>query len=60
MDVVDFKHLHTRLQQNTVQEKLSNLWLNYLLTVRSSDRKPSSVPSQSGVLRVLQSGVVPA
>jgi NADPH-dependent glutamate synthase beta subunit-like oxidoreductase/NAD(P)H-flavin reductase len=32
MDVVDFKHLHTRLQQNTVQEKLSNLWLNYLLT----------------------------
>jgi NAD(P)H-flavin reductase len=32
MDVVDFKHLHTRLQQNTVQEKLSSLWLNYLLT----------------------------
>jgi hypothetical protein len=32
MDVVDFKHLHTRLQQNTVQEKLSNLWLDYLLT----------------------------
>ena len=32
MDHVDFKHLHTRLQQNTVQEKLSNLWLDYLLT----------------------------
>ena len=32
MDHVDFKHLNTRLQQNTVQEKLSNLWLDYLLT----------------------------
>jgi len=32
MDHVDFKHLHTRLQQNTVQEKLSNLWLDYVLS----------------------------
>ncbi|HLQ77723.1 MAG TPA: FAD-dependent oxidoreductase, partial [Terriglobia bacterium] len=32
MDHVDFKNLSTRLQQNTVQEKLSNLWLDYLLT----------------------------
>jgi NAD(P)H-flavin reductase len=32
MDHVDFKHLSTRLRQNTVQEKLSNLWLDYLLT----------------------------
>jgi len=31
MDRVDFKNLNTRLQQNTVQEKLSNLWLNRLL-----------------------------
>ncbi len=31
MDHVDFKNLNTRLQQNTVQEKLSSLWLNYLL-----------------------------
>jgi NADPH-dependent glutamate synthase beta subunit-like oxidoreductase/NAD(P)H-flavin reductase len=31
MDRVDFKNLTTRLQQNTVQEKLSNLWLDYLL-----------------------------
>jgi NADPH-dependent glutamate synthase beta subunit-like oxidoreductase/NAD(P)H-flavin reductase len=31
MDHVDFKNLNTRLQQNTVQEKLSNLWLDYLL-----------------------------
>jgi NADPH-dependent glutamate synthase beta subunit-like oxidoreductase/NAD(P)H-flavin reductase len=31
MDHVDFKNLSARLQQNTVQEKLSNLWLDYLL-----------------------------
>jgi NADPH-dependent glutamate synthase beta subunit-like oxidoreductase/NAD(P)H-flavin reductase len=31
MDHVDFKNLNTRLQQNTVQEKLSNLWLDCLL-----------------------------
>jgi len=31
MDHVDFKNLNTRLQQNTVQEKLSGLWLDYLL-----------------------------
>ena len=31
MDRVDFKNLNTRIQQNTVQEKLSNLWLDYLL-----------------------------
>jgi len=31
LDCVDWKHLHMRLQQNTVQEKLSALWLDYLL-----------------------------
>ena len=31
MDRVDFKNLNTRLQQNTVQEKLSSLWLDHLL-----------------------------
>jgi len=31
MDHVDFKNLNTRLKQNTVQEKLGNLWLDYLL-----------------------------
>jgi NAD(P)H-flavin reductase len=31
MDHVDFKNLNTRLQQNTVQEKLSSLWLDYLV-----------------------------
>jgi len=33
MDRVDFKNLNTRLQQNTVQEKLSNLWLTHLINV---------------------------
>jgi len=31
LDAVDFPHLNARLRQNTVQEKLSNLWLDYLL-----------------------------
>jgi NADPH-dependent glutamate synthase beta subunit-like oxidoreductase/NAD(P)H-flavin reductase len=31
MDFVDWKHLNERLRQNTVQEKLANLWLDYLL-----------------------------
>ena len=31
MDHVDFPNLNARLRQNTVQEKLSNLWLERLL-----------------------------
>jgi NAD(P)H-flavin reductase len=31
MDRVDFQNLAARLKQNTVQEKLSNLWLDYLI-----------------------------
>ena len=31
LDKVDCPHLNARLRQNTVQEKLSNLWLDYLL-----------------------------
>jgi NAD(P)H-flavin reductase/NADPH-dependent glutamate synthase beta subunit-like oxidoreductase len=31
MDRVDFPNLNARLRQNTVQEKLSNLWLDHLL-----------------------------
>jgi NAD(P)H-flavin reductase len=31
LDKVDFPHLSARLRQNTVQEKLSNQWLDYLL-----------------------------
>jgi NADPH-dependent glutamate synthase beta subunit-like oxidoreductase/NAD(P)H-flavin reductase len=34
MDSVDFKNLNDRLRQNTVQEKLGNLWLDYLLQQR--------------------------
>jgi NAD(P)H-flavin reductase len=31
IDRVDFPHLNARLRQNTVQEKLSNAWLDHLL-----------------------------
>ncbi len=31
LDRVDFPNLNARLRQNTVQEKLSNLWLDYLI-----------------------------
>jgi NADPH-dependent glutamate synthase beta subunit-like oxidoreductase/NAD(P)H-flavin reductase len=31
LDLVDFDHLRARLRQNSVQEKLSNLWLDSLL-----------------------------
>ncbi len=31
LERVDFPNLHARLRQNTVQEKLSSLWLDYLL-----------------------------
>ena len=31
LDLVDFTNLHQRLRQNSVQEKLSDLWLDHLL-----------------------------
>jgi NAD(P)H-flavin reductase len=34
LDRVDFPNLAARLRQNTVQEKLSNLWLDHLLAER--------------------------
>ena len=34
LDRVDFPNLHARLRQNSVQEKLSNMWLDHLLTER--------------------------
>jgi len=34
LDKVDFPHLNARLRQNSVQEKLSDLWLDYLLEKR--------------------------
>lgn len=37
LDKVDFKHLNARLRQNTVQEKLSNLWLDYLLEQQKAE-----------------------
>ncbi|MDP2902983.1 MAG: FAD-dependent oxidoreductase [Methylovulum sp.] len=36
LDQVDFPHLNARLRQNTVQEKLSNQWLDYLLVQQKS------------------------
>ncbi len=35
LDCVDWNHLHQRLTQNTVQEKLGNLWLDHLLAQAS-------------------------
>ena len=34
MDRVDFPNLAARLRQNTVQEELSNMWLDHLLHVQ--------------------------
>ncbi len=34
MDEVDFKNLNDQLRQNTVQEKLGNLWFDYLIKKR--------------------------
>ncbi|MGZ8247112.1 pyridine nucleotide-disulfide oxidoreductase [Methylomagnum sp.] len=34
LDRVDFPHLNARLRQNSVQEKLSGMWLEYLLNKR--------------------------
>jgi NADPH-dependent glutamate synthase beta subunit-like oxidoreductase/NAD(P)H-flavin reductase len=36
LDYVDFDNLRARLRQNTVQEKLSSLWLSYLLEAENS------------------------
>ncbi len=35
LDRVDFKNLSARLRQNTVQEKIAGLWLDYLLAKRA-------------------------
>jgi hypothetical protein len=34
MDEVDFKNLNDRLRQNTVQEKMGNLWFEHLIKKR--------------------------
>jgi NADPH-dependent glutamate synthase beta subunit-like oxidoreductase/NAD(P)H-flavin reductase len=38
MDEVDWPNLNARLRQNSVQEKLTNLWLDYLLTRKNISR----------------------
>ncbi|HEV7923318.1 MAG TPA: hypothetical protein VGR02_21250, partial [Thermoanaerobaculia bacterium] len=40
LDAVDFNNLRARLRQNTVTEKLTNLWLTRLL---ASDREHAEV-----------------
>jgi hypothetical protein len=42
MDEVDFINLRARLRQNTVVEKLTNLWLTRLLTAKSEQLAPPS------------------
>ncbi len=37
LERVDFDHLNARLRQNTVQEKLSGMWLEYLLERPASE-----------------------
>ncbi len=37
LDKVDFVNLNSRLRQNTVQEKLSGLWLEYILSLKSGE-----------------------
>jgi hypothetical protein len=37
LDRVDFANLHARLRQNSVQEKLSNLWLEHMLKEAESE-----------------------
>ncbi|MCL2723616.1 MAG: FAD-dependent oxidoreductase [Polyangiaceae bacterium] len=34
LDVVDFQHLHERLRANSMQEKVTNAWLEHLLSKR--------------------------
>jgi hypothetical protein len=36
LDRVDFRNLYARLRQNSVQEKLASLWLDYLMTKKSA------------------------
>ncbi len=40
LDRVDFPNLHARLRQNSVQEKLSAMWLDYLLS-KTGERRLS-------------------
>jgi hypothetical protein len=52
LDRVDSPNLAARLRQNTVQEKLSNLWLDHLLeghaSTRVSVRFTRAQPDRSG------------
>ncbi len=42
LDRVDFDNLNARLRQNSVQEKLSNQWLNHLFELDNFPRTAAS------------------
>jgi len=43
LDRVDFRHLSARLRQNSLAEKLSDLWLDHLLRTHGGDSLPKPV-----------------
>ncbi len=45
LDRVDFENLHARLRQNSVQEKLSDIWLDYLLARADGALPPGGIVS---------------
>ena len=42
LDRVDFPNLYARLRQNSVQEKLASMWLDYLLAQKSACSPPAN------------------
>src|SRR4030095_11020768 len=49
MDRVDFPNLAARLRQNTVQEKMSNMWLDHVLRGQGLDHISQSGKAFTGV-----------
>ena len=56
LDKVDFPHLNARLRQNTVQEKLTKLWIDHCLASLGFRKRPPLDLEDSAVAR-LRSGV---
>ena len=48
MDCIDWANLNARLRQNTVQEKLSNLWLDHLLAMPGAPKPTAVAVSAAG------------
>jgi len=49
LDLVDFPNLHARLRQNSVQEKLSDQWLDYLLEKWANAREDTAPAERANV-----------